>query len=59
MKTARGGGLEAEGELIEVVEVPRSQAKKFALDESIPKSSTLVFGFLLFLAGSELFDDSS
>lgn len=56
MKTGKGGGLEAEGECIEVIEVPRAKAKQFMMDESKPKSTSLLFGFSVFLGSPELLE---
>ena len=43
-KVNNGGGLASEGEMIEVVELPIFKAKEFMMDESIVRSSVLLFG---------------
>jgi UDP-sugar diphosphatase len=44
MHTHRGGGIESE--LIEVIELPISKAKAFMYDESVAKTSGLLFAFM-------------
>ncbi|KAG2373473.1 hypothetical protein C9374_012080 [Naegleria lovaniensis] len=41
-KVSNGGGLEEEGEMIEVVELPLSQAKELMKDESVVRSPSLL-----------------
>ncbi|KAF0973357.1 hypothetical protein FDP41_008564 [Naegleria fowleri] len=41
-KVSNGGGLEEEGEMIEVVELPLSKAKEFMRDESVVRSPSLL-----------------
>lgn len=44
MRVSAGGGVE--GELIEVIELPLPEAKKFIYDESIAKTPGLMFAFM-------------
>lgn len=48
MKVGCGGGTAAEGELIEVVEVPVSEGKKFIMDETKIKPVGMMFAILWF-----------
>lgn len=48
MLAGGGGGNRQEGELIEVVYIPVEEGIKTALDDSVPKSSSLCFGFFWF-----------
>lgn len=48
MQLGDGGGMAHEGEMIDVVHVPASEAVQFALDDSKSKSSGLCFAFLWF-----------
>lgn len=48
MQRGEGGGMAHEGEMIEVVHIPASNAVQFALDPSNSRSSGLCFGFLWF-----------
>jgi UDP-sugar diphosphatase len=47
MRVSEGGGVDVE--LIEVVEIPLNEAKKFVLDETKAKTPGLMFGFGWFL----------
>lgn len=47
MKVSDGGGIDVEA--IEVVEIPRCEAKRFAMDETKAKTPGLMFGFSWFL----------
>ena len=49
MRVSAGGGVEGE-EMIEVVEIPLSQASKIMYDETIPKTPGLLYAFNWFLA---------
>ncbi len=44
MRISSGGGVAGE-EMIEVIEIPLSQAKEFMFDESTPKTPGLLFAF--------------
>ena len=44
MRVSSGGGVEGE-EMIEVVEIPLSEARAFMFDEAIPKTPGLLFAF--------------
>ncbi|XP_065175378.1 uridine diphosphate glucose pyrophosphatase NUDT14-like [Sycon ciliatum] len=55
MKTGKGGGLESEGELIEVIEVPRDHVMEFIMDESKPKATSVLFAVSLFLSSPGFF----
>lgn len=46
MKISDGGGID--GEVIEVIELPISEAKNFIYDESIAKTPGLMFAFMWF-----------
>ncbi|CAH1791630.1 unnamed protein product [Owenia fusiformis] len=48
MKVSQGGGLVAEGELIDVVEIPVKDGKQWILDESINKPTGLMFAVMWF-----------
>lgn len=48
MKVGKGGGLEEEGERIDVIEVPVSEAKAYVMDDSIPKPSGIMFAVFWF-----------
>ncbi|XP_075283046.1 uridine diphosphate glucose pyrophosphatase NUDT14 isoform X3 [Opisthocomus hoazin] len=48
MRTSEGGGHPAEGELIEVVEIPLEDSMKFAYDETLPKTMGVIFSFMWF-----------
>ena len=48
MKVGEGGGCQAEGELIEIANIPISEGKAFMYDESIQKPGTVLFAFLWF-----------
>ena len=47
-KVSAGGGNPEEGELIEVIEVPVSEAEKYALDESINRPATFSLSLIWF-----------
>lgn len=47
-KVSQGGGNPDEGELIEVVDVPISEAEKYALDVSINRPATFSLSLLWF-----------
>lgn len=49
MKKTSGGGLEDQGEMIDVVELTRAEAKKMLFDESISRPAALLFGVTWFL----------
>jgi len=44
MHTHAGGGIETE--LIEVIELPTSEARAFMYDESVAKTTGLLFAFM-------------
>jgi len=44
MHTHEGGGIDTE--LIEVIELPISKAKSFIYDESVAKTTGLLFAFM-------------
>ena len=46
MKVSEGGGLAEED--IEVIYIPKQEAKKFILDESYQKTPGLILGFYWF-----------
>lgn len=48
MKVGQGGGVEEEGERIDLIEVPVSEAKALVMDESIPKPSGIMFAVFWF-----------
>ncbi|TDA67142.1 NUDIX hydrolase [Sulfuricurvum sp. IAE1] len=52
MKVSDGGGIDVEA--IEVVEIPRCEAKHFAMDETKAKTPGLMFGFSWFLEKFEV-----
>lgn len=52
MRVSDGGGVDVE--MIEVVEIPISEAKAFAMDETKAKTPGLMFGFNWFLENEEL-----
>lgn len=52
MRVNNGGGVDAES--IEVIEIPVSEAKAFAMDETKAKTPGLMFGFGWFLENKEL-----
>ncbi|XP_062594508.1 uridine diphosphate glucose pyrophosphatase NUDT14-like isoform X2 [Saccostrea cucullata] len=43
MRTGKGGGVEEEGEMIDVIEIPKSEVMTFVMDESINKPVGMVF----------------
>lgn len=45
-----GGGLEKEGELIQVVHLPLQGAQAFAEDPTVPKTLGVLFGISWFLS---------
>ena len=47
-RVSKGGGNPEEGELIEVVDVPVTEAQKFALDETINRPATFSLSLLWF-----------
>ena len=47
-KVSDGGGNPEEGELIEVVDIPVSEAHKYALDENINRPATFSLALLWF-----------
>ena len=47
-KVSQGGGNPEEGELIEVIEVPASEAEKYALDDSINRPATFSLSLFWF-----------
>ena len=49
MLTTSGGGNPIEGELIDVVHLPVSEARTFLVDSAKKKSVGLCFGFMWFL----------
>uniref|UniRef100_G3MT45 Uridine diphosphate glucose pyrophosphatase NUDT14 n=1 Tax=Amblyomma maculatum TaxID=34609 RepID=G3MT45_AMBMU len=49
MKKTAGGGLEEQGEMIDVVELTRAEAKKVLFDDHIMKPAVLLFGVTWFL----------
>lgn len=49
MKKTAGGGLEEQGEMIDVVELTRAEAKKVLFDDRIMKPAVLLFGVTWFL----------
>ncbi|XP_071495632.1 uridine diphosphate glucose pyrophosphatase NUDT14-like isoform X2 [Diadema antillarum] len=48
MKVSSGGGLREEGEMIEVIELSRSDAMKFIMDESVTKPVGMMFAYMWF-----------
>ncbi|WAR19768.1 NUD14-like protein [Mya arenaria] len=48
MKVSSGGGNANEGEMIDVVEIPAQEGRKFAMDESINKPVGVLFGVMWF-----------
>ncbi|XP_059164255.1 uridine diphosphate glucose pyrophosphatase NUDT14-like [Physella acuta] len=50
MKVSQGGGLEEEGELIEVVELPVGQALDLIYDESVNREATLLLALQWFFS---------
>lgn len=49
MQKGQGGGSAVEGEMIEVIHIPASEAVQFTLDESKVKTSGLCFAFLWYI----------
>lgn len=49
MKISAGGGVEEQGEMIDVVELTKAEAKKMLFDESIMRPAALLFGITWFL----------
>ncbi|KAK8774465.1 hypothetical protein V5799_010998 [Amblyomma americanum] len=49
MKKTAGGGLEEQGEMIDVVELTRAEAKNVLFDDRIMKPAVLLFGVTWFL----------
>lgn len=49
MKKTAGGGVEEQGEMIDVVELTKAEAKKMLFDESIMRPAALLFGITWFL----------
>ncbi|KAL3246873.1 hypothetical protein MRX96_057380 [Rhipicephalus microplus] len=49
MKISSGGGVEEQGEMIDVVELTKAEAKKMLFDESIMRPAALLFGITWFL----------
>uniref|UniRef100_G3MPZ4 Uridine diphosphate glucose pyrophosphatase NUDT14 n=1 Tax=Amblyomma maculatum TaxID=34609 RepID=G3MPZ4_AMBMU len=49
MKKTSGGGLDEQGEMIDVVELTRAEAKKMLFDETIMRPAALLFGVTWFL----------
>ncbi|XP_078674342.1 uridine diphosphate glucose pyrophosphatase NUDT14-like isoform X1 [Branchiostoma floridae x Branchiostoma belcheri] len=48
MRVSAGGGLKEEGELIDVVELPLADSRKFIMDTSINRPGLLLFAFMWF-----------
>ena len=48
MKVGQGGGVEEEGEMIDVVDIPVAEAMNFIMDEDINKPVGMMFGVLWF-----------
>ena len=46
MRTGQGGGIVEEGEMIDVIEIPRSEVMTFVMDESINKPVGIMFAVL-------------
>ncbi|EFC40826.1 hypothetical protein NAEGRDRAFT_71452 [Naegleria gruberi] len=42
-KVSEGGGLESEGEMIDVIELPLAKAKEFMMDEEIVRSTGILY----------------
>lgn len=49
MKISSGGGVEEQGEMIDVVELTKAEAKKMLFDETIMRPAALLFGITWFL----------
>ena len=49
MKVGKGGGLEQEGELIDVVEMSVPQVKEFIKRDKVNSNAQLMFGISWFL----------
>ena len=48
MRVSVGGGVAEEGEMIDVVDIPVSEAMKFAMDDNVNKPVGLMFAVLWF-----------
>ncbi|CAH1264241.1 NUDT14 [Branchiostoma lanceolatum] len=48
MRVSTGGGVQEEGEMIEVVELPLGDSRKFIMDSSINRPGLLLFAFMWF-----------
>ena len=48
MRVSKGGGLVEEGEMIDVVDIPVSEAMKFVMDDNVNKPVALMFAVLWF-----------
>lgn len=48
MRTHKGGGLVEEGEMIDVVDIPVSEAMDFIMDDKVNKPVGMMFGVLWF-----------
>ncbi|XP_074662307.1 uridine diphosphate glucose pyrophosphatase NUDT14-like [Tubulanus polymorphus] len=48
MKVSLGGGLDEEGEMIEVLHIPLKDSRKLLTDDTIPKSIGLLYGIMWF-----------
>lgn len=48
MRVSKGGGLVEEGEMIDVVDIPVSEAMEFVMDDNVNKPVGMMFAVLWF-----------
>lgn len=46
MRTGKGGGVVEEGEMIDVIEIPKSEVMTFVMDENINRPIGMMFAVL-------------